>query len=76
MKKAVTFRFDEDLLVEVRRHAERDNRSVTNFIETLLKAHVGARQLDGAEHREQDLRDQSLSDNLVSFVPSGSSHAV
>ena len=38
MKKAVTFRIDRDLLDMARRSAAAENRSLTNFIETVLKA--------------------------------------
>lgn len=42
MKKAVTFRFDAALLEDARRCAERENRTLTNFIETLVKMHVAS----------------------------------
>jgi len=37
MKKLVTFRFDADVLADARRLADRENRTLTNFIETILK---------------------------------------
>ena len=37
MKKLVTFRFDADVLAHARRLADRENRTLTNFIETILK---------------------------------------
>ncbi len=40
LKKLVTFRFDPDLLASPRRAAERDNRTLTNFVETVLKAAI------------------------------------
>ena len=67
MKKAVTFRFDPALLADVRRCAQQDNRSVTNFIETLLKAHVGARLRNSAERQGLDLQAQSVSDTSASM---------
>jgi hypothetical protein len=42
MKKAVTFRFDVALLDDARRCAVSENRTLTNFIETLVKNHVAA----------------------------------
>lgn len=42
MKKAVTFRFDAALLESARHCAMRQNRTLTNFIETLVKSHVAA----------------------------------
>ena len=37
MKKLVTFRFDADVLANAKRLADRENRTLTNFIETVLK---------------------------------------
>ncbi len=37
MKKLVTFRLDPDLLEEARRSAQAENRTLTNFVETVLK---------------------------------------
>jgi hypothetical protein len=39
-KTAVTVRLNPDLLAEVRQSAERDNRSLTNFIETALRERI------------------------------------
>jgi len=52
MKKAVTFRIDRDLLETARRLAAAENRSLTNFIETVLKA----RFEDGAAARSPSER--------------------
>jgi len=40
LKTPVTVRLNPDLLAEVRRSAARDNRSLTNFIETALRERV------------------------------------
>jgi hypothetical protein len=40
LKTAVTVRLNPDLLAEVRRSAARDNRSLTNFIETALRERI------------------------------------
>ena len=37
MKKLVTFRLDADLMAHARTLACRENRTLTNFIETILK---------------------------------------
>jgi hypothetical protein len=37
MKKLVTFRFDADVLANARQLASLENRTLTNFIETVLK---------------------------------------
>jgi hypothetical protein len=41
-KTAVTVRLQPDLLAQVRESAARDNRSLTNFIETALRERIGA----------------------------------
>jgi hypothetical protein len=40
LKKLVTFRFDPDLLEKMRLRAEAENRTLTNFVETVLKRAV------------------------------------
>jgi hypothetical protein len=40
VKKLVSFRFDPDLLDKARRSAEAENRSLTNFVETVLKRSI------------------------------------
>jgi hypothetical protein len=40
MKKPVTFRIDQTLLEQARRSAQAENRTLTNFVETLLKTKV------------------------------------
>jgi hypothetical protein len=40
LKKLVTFRFDPDLLANVRHRAQLENRTLTNFVETVLKKAV------------------------------------
>jgi len=42
MKQPIALRMEADLLTEVRRCAAEENRTVTNFIETVLKARVAA----------------------------------
>jgi hypothetical protein len=39
-KTPVTVRLNPDLLAEVRQSAARDNRSLTNFIETALRERI------------------------------------
>jgi hypothetical protein len=43
LKKLVTFRFDPDLLAKAQTKAQQENRTLTNFVETVLK-----RAMDGA----------------------------
>jgi len=40
LKKLVTFRLDPDLLARARTTARRENRTLTNFVETVLKTAV------------------------------------
>jgi hypothetical protein len=40
MRKPITMRFDPDLLVQARRQAFRENRTLTNFIETVVRQRV------------------------------------
>jgi hypothetical protein len=42
MKKPVTFRIEQSLLEQARHTAQAENRTLTNFVETLLKAKVDA----------------------------------
>lgn len=53
MRQAVTFRLDSELLAEARRCAAEENRTLTNFMETLLKRHVTARQVLGGHDERQ-----------------------
>jgi hypothetical protein len=47
MKKPVTFRIEQNLLEQARRSAQAENRTLTNFVETLLKMKVAP--LDGSK---------------------------
>ncbi len=61
MKKAVTFRIDRDLLEQAKQSARLENRSLTNFIETLLKARIdpGAPVLAAQDERSWSQSDAS-----------------
>jgi len=47
MKKLVTFRFDVDVLARARRLAQGENRTLTNFIETILKQSLNGNEKAG-----------------------------
>lgn len=47
IKTPVTIRLSPELLAQVRRSAERENRSLTNFIETALRQQVREPGQDG-----------------------------
>jgi predicted HicB family RNase H-like nuclease len=40
MKKPVTMQIDPELLLKAQEAARRDNRSLTNLVETVLRRHV------------------------------------
>jgi hypothetical protein len=40
VRKSITMRFDPDLLAKARFEAARENRSLTNFIETVVRQRV------------------------------------
>jgi len=42
MKTPITIRVDPGLLANARKSAKRENRTLTNFIETVLKERIGA----------------------------------
>ena len=39
-----TFRFDQELIDKLKEYAEADNRSYSNFVETVLKEYVKNRE--------------------------------
>ena len=62
MKKLVTFRFDPDLLERVRETARAENRTLTNFVETVLK-----RSVDPAYPRDPAASGHAVGDEAQSF---------
>ena len=52
LKKLVTFRLDPDLLAKAKGKADLENRTLTNFVETVLK-HAVDGHLPGDEHAAQ-----------------------
>jgi hypothetical protein len=52
MKKPVTFRIEQSLLEQARHSAQAENRTLTNFVKTLLKTKVGV--IDQAKHPESN----------------------
>jgi hypothetical protein len=56
MKKAITVRLDPDLLEEVRLNAERENRTVTNFIATALKERIKSDSGRNSSEKDSDRR--------------------
>ena len=51
MKEPIALRIEADLLKEVRRCASEENRTLTNFIETVLKTRVATGPLPLAHPR-------------------------
>jgi hypothetical protein len=71
VKKSVTFRLDPDLYAEAQAFASKDNRSVTNFVETLLIRHMrggaapdASGQTDGRRSSAAGLAQSSQSGNI------------
>lgn len=54
MKKLVTFRFDPVLLEKAKASAQRENRTLTNYVETVLK-----RAIDMAPSATEQTRPRS-----------------
>lgn len=53
MSKTVTLRMDDRLYKKLRKLAERDNRTLSNYIETTVKRHIESEQFaDDAEMAE------------------------
>jgi predicted HicB family RNase H-like nuclease len=48
LKKLITFRFDPELLAHARKTAQQQNRTLTNFVETVLK-----KALEGAPSADE-----------------------
>jgi hypothetical protein len=61
-KTPVTVRLNPDLLAEVRQSAARDNRSLTNFIETALRERIagvmGGHRASGSARLLEDDKNQ------------------
>jgi hypothetical protein len=60
LKTPITVRVDETLLEAVRKCAEQENRSLTNYIETALKDRIGqylASQMPGKGAQQPKGRD-------------------
>jgi predicted transcriptional regulator len=54
MKQLVTFRLDADLLEQVRKMAQAENRTLTNFVETVLKRSFEPREARSAPTAQPD----------------------
>jgi hypothetical protein len=59
LKTPVTVRLNPDLLAEVRQSAARDNRSLTNFIETALRERIN----DSSRSRSSSQSARAFKDN-------------
>lgn len=61
MRQAVTFRLDPVLLAAARECAVAENRSLTNFVETLFKRHIAAKPAPAPRNaRRAPLRSQEV----------------
>ena len=43
-KNTCTFRLDEELLIQIKEYAAAENRSVSNYMETLVKDHIKSKK--------------------------------
>ena len=60
MKHPITLRLDPDLLASAKGIAKAENRTLTNFIETLLKQRVAATTVEqGADHIDANSPEQA-----------------
>ncbi len=50
-KKVYSFRFEEQLVSKLKNYALDENRSFSNFIETILKAYVAEKSSMGTVHQ-------------------------
>lgn len=56
MKKPITVRVEPELLAEARRCAIQENRTLTNFIETVLRRRIDETTLEGSARRPRSPR--------------------
>lgn len=70
MRKAVTLRLEPEVLAEARNCARTENRTLTNFIETLVKQRISAlKNQRGGGVDDSDRAQRSLPGNLDSNDP-------
>jgi hypothetical protein len=60
MKHAITIRIDPELLEQARTCAKQENRTVTNFIETILKERIGVLMPSPVQKRRLGRRRSNL----------------
>ena len=48
-KQVLSMRLDEDVIEELKRLAEQENRTLSNYIETLLKKHIKDLSKNGSD---------------------------
>jgi len=46
-KPTYSFRIDEETMNKIKKYAESENRSLSNYIETLVKEHVKTKDKEG-----------------------------
>ncbi len=71
MPKTITLRIDEPLLERFKKHAEIENRSLSNFIETATLKYL--EEIESADDFEME--DMTNNNNLMSRLKKGSDDA-
>jgi hypothetical protein len=65
----MTIRLDKDVLTEVRRAAKDNNRTLTNYIETLIRKDISSKMTSSSDNRKD--MDDPLIDELMKAYSSG-----
>lgn len=70
MKAQTAFRLDESLLDLLRERAKKENRSLNNLVETILKKSVqnSEKSFDFKSARERSIAGNELKKNLLEYI--------
>jgi predicted transcriptional regulator len=69
MRQSMTIRLDKDVLIGAKQVAEANNRTLTNYIETLIKKDISSK-MTGTSHNRKDV-DDPLIDELMKAYSAG-----
>jgi hypothetical protein len=69
MRQSMTIRLDKDVLTGVRRVAKDNNRTLTNYIETLIRKDLSSKMTSASDNRKD--MDDPLIDELMKAYSSG-----
>ena len=70
MKAQTAFRLDKNLLGQLRQRAKKENRSLNNLVETILKQSVqpAKESFDFKSAREDSITGEELKKNLLEYI--------